>query len=199
MLCCPSQAYKVTDKACDLPIDLNLVKSHLKIPLSSSAEDFYLNTAIRAVTEFVERTTNLNLLTTTYELLMDDFCESIEIKRRPNAQVTTIEYIEDGSFVTINASNYYVTFSEFFSTIEKVDGFDWPEPDDRKQAVKITFTTGYGTCFDSVPIDLKQAMLQHIADMYMNRGDCNECDCEKGMSAPIKRVYDSYKMTFVGC
>jgi hypothetical protein len=54
---------------------------------------------------------------------------------------------------------------------------------------------------NKIPEDLKMAMLNHIAEVYSNRGDCNAgnksaCDCGSAMNIPASTalIYKSYKI-----
>ena len=62
------------------------------------------------------------------------------------------------------------------------------------QAVEIIFTAGYGPDTTDVPADVKFAMLNHIADLYSNRGDCDS----SGIASKTKSLYDKIKIIDIG-
>jgi uncharacterized phiE125 gp8 family phage protein len=75
----------------------------------------------------------------------------------------------------VSTDVYFLTSSDTYPRLSLKSGQAWPtDEDDREQAVKITFVDGYGDAETDVPDDLREALLQHLAAMYANRGDCNE-------------------------
>lgn len=188
--------YIITNQSCNLQLNLDAVKRHLNIGFSDLSDDSYLNELIRAAVEFAERQLNLYLLTTDVTLFIDNFLDiCIPIRRRPNVTIVQIDYFKDGVLTTVDAADYFATVSDsFYPTVQPVEGKCWPTPDCRKQAVQIKFQAGYGTTFDTVPMDLRLALYNHIADMFENRGDCSEDTCKTCLPATTKRTYNSYKV-----
>ncbi len=188
--------YIITNQSCNLQLNLDAVKKHLNIDFSDLSEDSYLNEVIRAAITFAERQLNLYLLTTDVTLFIDNFLDiCIPIRRRPNVTIVQIDYFKGGVLTTVDASDYFITMSEsFYPTVQPVESKCWPTPDCRKQAVQIKFQAGYGATFDTVPMDLKLALYNHIADMFENRGDCSEDTCSTCLPATTKRTYNSYKV-----
>jgi len=96
----------------------------------------------------------------------------------------------DGVFTAVSTDDYYLAQTQEWAVIDLEEGKDWPTNADVKlNSVKITFTVGYGTNFDDVPYDLKNALLQHIASLFENRGDC---DCGEAVPDLTKLVYTRY-------
>ena len=101
----------------------------------------------------------------------------IEIRKSKLQSITSIEYYKDDVLTTVDSSIYYFTDESDYSTINLKATEAWPnDADNRKQAIKITFVSGYGATAADVPQGIKSAMLAHIANMYENRGDCIDCD-----------------------
>jgi len=184
--------YNLVSKPVDLPIDIDLIKKQVEIDFSDNSEDVYLSELARSSIAFFEGLTGTVLLTSTYELFLDCFppCCLIQIMRKPNVAVTSIEYLVDGVFTTVPASDYYLAQTSEWAAVDLEEGKDWPTDVDAKlNSVKITFTVGYGTNFDDVPYDLKGAILQHIASMFENRGDC---DCGDAAPDLTRLTYTRY-------
>jgi len=188
--------YIITNQSCNLQLNLDAVKKHLYIGFSDLSEDSYLNEVIRAAVEFAERQLNLYLLTTDVTLFIDNFLDiCIPIRRRPNVTIVQVDFFKDGVLTTVDAADYFLTVSEsFYPTVQPVEDKDWPTPDCRKQAVQIKFQAGYGATFDTVPLDLKLGLYNHIADMFENRGDCSQDTCSTCLPATTQRTYNSYKV-----
>ena len=147
---------------------------------------------------------------------MDDFCCGLEytIRRGPLISADKIEYYVDDILITLDQSEYYSTESPDFAKVIAIDS--WPtNADDRRQAIVVNFTAGYGDNEtpdpdeSSVPCDLKEAIKQHVAALYMNRGDClpqNSGLSQRGAvntAIPVytRMVYEQYRIIdlYAGC
>jgi uncharacterized phiE125 gp8 family phage protein len=200
----PMLQYIVSVAAASKPLSLTEVKTHLRLPLLSTAEDTMLNAMIDAITNYTEQYTRRDMINKTYTAFADCFPPSyvtfeqvdrgkIEIQRSKLQSITSVQYLTGGVLTTVSSSVYYNTNDPDFSSIYLVDGQDWPtDVDIRKQAIKITFVAGYGAAGSNVPADLKLAMLEHIAAYYENRGDC--ADCSLNIPALSRMIYDKNKI-----
>lgn len=176
MLCCSAKAwpYIVTVPPASLPLTLTEVKTHLRIDLADNSEDTYLTALIKTVTNYAEKFTKRDFITRTYATYRDSFCDSLEIRRSLLQSITSVEYLKDDVLTLVSTDIYFATQSTTFSTLRLKENQLWPtDLDNQDQAVKIIFTAGYGNDSD-VPEDLKTAMLNHIASLYENRGDCDD-------------------------
>ena len=156
-------------------LELEKVKEHLKE--TSDDNDSKLICLIKAVTDIAENVTGRDLINKTYKGFLNCFpsCSrrSIQIRKSKLQSITSIEYYLDGILTTFDSANYYITESNNYSTINLVDGKDWPSSiDRRKQAVVITFIAGYGTDTCDIPAGLTQAMLSNLTSLFDNAGDC---------------------------
>lgn len=195
--------YIVTVDPATLPLTLDEVKTHLRIDLTDSSQDTYLTILIKAVTAFAEKYTKRDFITRTYETLRDSFGNSLVIRRSPFVSVSKVEYLVDDILTTVLTDIYFLTDSNTYPHLSlKVDGV-WPTNEDlREQAVKITFTVGYGTDTTDVPESLRIGMLQHIAALYENRGDCDSSRVSGGILAGAQKflpvdaqlIYDMYRI-----
>jgi uncharacterized phiE125 gp8 family phage protein len=149
---------------------------------------------IPGVTNFAEMYTKRDFINRTYRTFRDNFCNAtIELRRSALQSVDSVKYFKDNALTTVDASTYYSTFEHDFSTLQPVHGASWPgDVDCRLQAIQIEFLAGYGASADDVPADLKFAMLQHIADLYFNRGECCD-DCSKP-PPEARLIYDIYRI-----
>lgn len=195
--------YIVTVAPATLPLTVNEVKEHLRIDLDDKTQDALLKVLIRAATDYAEKYTKIDFITRTYETLRDSFIDSLEIRRTPLQSVTTVEYLQDDSFVIVSTDVYLATNSNTFSHLALKVNQVWPtDVDLQEQSVKITFKSGYGNTLASVPDALREAMLQHIAAMYENRGDCNEGrvsggsigSAQKLLPIDAQLIYDQFRI-----
>jgi len=195
--------YIVTVATTTLPLTVNEVKEHLRLDSDDKTQDALLKVIIIAATEYVEKYTKRDFITRTYETLRDSFADSLEIRRTPLQSVTKVEYLQDGSFLIVSTDVYFAINSNTFSRLTLKAGQVWPtDVDLQEQSVKITFKAGYGNTLSSVPDSLREGLMQHIAAMYENRGDCNEGRVSGGMFAGAQKflpidtqlIYDLYRI-----
>lgn len=190
--------YTLLTPAISPALDLGEVKDYLKI--SDNDSDSKIINLISAVTDYAEKATGRDLINKTYKGYLNCFpleafsypyCPSIEIRKSKLQSITSIQYYLDGVLTTWASTDYYLTDSSSYATINLVDGKSYPATDTRKQAVVVTFVAGYGDDECDIPSGLKQAMLSQIAALYDNAGDCSEQD---GGMSQFKGMYRAYTL-----
>ena len=195
--------YIVTAAPTTLPLTVNEVKEHLRLDLDDKTQDALLKILIKTATGYAEKYTKIDFITRTYETLRDSFIDSLEISRTPVQSGSKVEQLQDGSFVTVSTDIYFATNSNTFSHLALKENQTWPTDEDlQEQSVKITFKSGYGNTLSSVPDALREAMMQHIAAMYENRGDCGEVrvsggtlgSAQKFLPIDAQLIYDQFRI-----
>jgi len=178
------------------PFTLDYVKDYLRI--SSTDDDVLIGDLITTARNFGEKYTGRDFINKTYVCYLNNFpfnYAEIEIRKSKLTSITSIQYYKDDVLTTIDSSIYYFTDNNEYSSILVKDGQSWAsDADNRKQAVKITFVSGYGATADDVPQGIKTAMLAHIANMYENRGDCSDCDIAFKNSKAAS-LYSPYRLS----
>lgn len=151
------------------PITVTEAKSHLRI--TSSDDDSYISSLIKVARDRAESFTKRALITQTWNYLIDDFQDVIEIPKPMLQSVTSITYIDtDGVSQTLAASVYTVdTDSEPGRVLLAYDQA-WPGVRDQPNAVTIQFVAGYGLAGE-VPEEIKQGIKLHLSTLYENRED----------------------------
>jgi len=181
--------YLVTILPVGTPITLDEAKEHLKE--TSNDRDGEIISLINTVTSIAELITGRDMINRTYECYLDCFPMkhgSIKIRRSRLQSITSIQYYSDNVLETVDPADYYFTQSPNFSNINLFQGNIWPDTDKRKQAVIITFVSGYGSDACDIPAALKQGMLSHLAYLYDNAGDCGD---DEG-KAQFESIYTPY-------
>lgn len=186
-------AYKVIDAPTKPYMDLDLIKTHLKI--DTADEDSYLEFLGNAALTFAENETKRTFLTTEFETFRDSFAtRGFEIRRSPLQQVSKIEYRDQSSnsWKTLETNRYVVTDENYYSRIIRAHNEQWPiEYTREQQNIKITFTAGYGDTFADIPDELKLAMLNHVARIHDDRGDC---EIEDAVPSTSDVIYNKYRI-----
>ncbi len=201
--------YKVIEAPSELPIDLcQLKRDHLFLSPDPNERDSYLTLLIEAAASVAEGLTRRELLSKKFKCYLDVFPNSaIKILRSKLQSVDSIKYYSNGVLTTLPPSDYYITDEDNYAYIDTAANVsNWPYGvDNRKQAIEIIFNAGYGQYSDDIPSDLRLAMMQHIAKVYENRGDCTDMSVtNEGLKFAIqasvphvcKMIYQKYKILY---
>lgn len=216
--CAVYYQYKVTIPPAYLPLDLDFVKNYLKV--DGTEDDAFITFLINATAEYVQKYTGRTLINTQYQTYRNGFengyniytysrvgygdCCGIELKRSPFVSLDSFTYKNKSNVETVvDPSLYYVTDKADYSSILLLPNKQYPtDVLCIQQSVKILFTAGYGTDQTDIPADLQEAMLQIIADMYTNRGDCKAasggCACSDFINVASKSILGMYKILNIG-
>ncbi len=203
-------SYTVTEKPGTLPVSLDVAKQYLKV--TTSIDDDLITIFIDAATSFAEGFTRRDFITRTYNTFRDFFSDFVsegyytfggnpvlgiagindsgnvgfELRRSVLQSVEQIQYFSDDVLTTVPASTFYNTLETDYSEVLTVDGANWPDDADRRlQAIIITFKTGFGDTDADMPAWVTEGILQHVANMHRNRGDCGECGDTTGVFLPL--------------
>jgi uncharacterized phiE125 gp8 family phage protein len=161
----------LTDSASE-PVSLSEAKTHLRI--DTNDYDNILTPLIKTARNLAEEYTARDFINKTWELYLDCFQNGLEIEKTKLQSITSIQYLSNGTLTTLDSSKYYFTKSSNYSKIYLKDSEIFPSHDNIRQAIKITFVSGYGTTASNVPQGLKTLLLQHIAYLFENAGDCSD-------------------------
>lgn len=160
--------YKITTQPTEEPISLTEIKTHLK--LDGSDEDTYLGLLGKSARQYLEAWLDRAICTTTYELYLDAFPETIEVRKGCNT-VTELSYLVDNANTVLDDAEYVVDTVTPIARIVPVTS--WPTADTRINAIKVTFTAGFGAA-SAVPSDIKHALLLMVGRAYEQREDSVE-------------------------
>lgn len=192
--------YSITTAAATTPLTLAEVKEHLKLDASDNSQDTYLSLLIDAATDQAEKYTGRDFINRSYTTYRDSFVDPLELRRAPISSITSIEYLVSSSFVTLATSVYDLQVNDNgYPYIFLKEDQEWPtNADTLPQAVKIIFVSGYGAAATDIPPGLKLGLLNHIAMLYENRGDCSN-DCSgTTLPANAKAFYNRYRIVNIG-
>lgn len=158
---------KVTEAPDSEPVTLDEVKVQIKV--DSTDEDDFITKKITAARRICERYAGLSFITQTRTVSLDRFYGRDVIL--PYGPVTVIESFsyKDSAGASQTITGGYTLDTE--SDIAKVRVLDsWPSTDRTLNNVVITYTAGYADA-DSVPEEIKEAILKTVARLYEKRGD----------------------------
>ena len=128
---------------------------------------------IVAARQWVENRLHRQLITATWIAHLDTFESVIQIRNKlPIKTISSITYYDSQDTLQTLSSSLYQTdlISENCPPrIEPVSGQSWPSTYDRMNAVRITFTAGYGATAESVPLGIRHAILMLACTWFENR------------------------------
>ncbi len=170
------------------PLDLAVAKLHARVENGVAEDDGLLNVLIVAARQYVERATQRSLITQTWELVLDTFPNSAQVKLPfgPVQSVTSVTTYDEANAAAIFTSTGYLA-DTYGDRVTLVDGYSWPSDLRANNGVIITFVAGYGSDPEDVPAAIQQAMLMLIAHWYENR----ESVVPGSTTTPIKQGVDT--------
>ena len=178
-------------------ISLDEIKSYLKLHQSNVVVDNELSLMYETALSYAEKYSR-RLFTPTEvktnrlfwgELRNGDFKNIFTLRRSPLLAVDNITYDDDK--ILPECSYKVINNEQGYGKIILTG--DMPEIENEWLPIEINFTAGYLT----MPYDIKLAILQHIASMWMNRGDCDNDTYDK-CPRSAKNIYKKYKIMEVG-
>lgn len=183
-------SYDVITPPAISPVDVADVRTHLNLN-ATFPTDAYLQLLIDAATEFAEDYMGRTLINTEFRTFRDFWECCFTLRRSKLQSLEVYKYLVDGSFIDVPADLYYPTFELAYSNIVLKEDEQYPDDlDERLQSIKIEFTAGYGAAKTDVPGQIRWAILEHIAAMYENKGDCDTASMESLLPAGARDVYD---------
>lgn len=155
------------------PVELVALKEHLRVDgvLEDAILDMYLGAAVAWVEDYTRRP----LVNRTLKLTLDEFPVDGEIVL-PTPTVSAVSsvkyYDEDGTLQTLSTSDYWTVLDEENGPGRVIlkSTASWPDTqEDRPRAVEVTFVAGYGADSDSVPDEIRHAVLLLAAHLFETR------------------------------
>ena len=183
-----------------LAVSLAEVKAHLGYDVSDTSNDTEFTGFIRAAMGAVESYCQITLLSTTFRADLPELGQETLLHKRPYTGLTKIEYVRasDGEIITIAASTYHVIAShQLRARLYLGSGKEWPSDDAvRQDAFRITYSAGWTT--DTLPADIKAALLQIVAKFNAGRGDCEDGGGQQSVYAMKNANTTPFPNTAVG-
>lgn len=165
-------ALKINTEPTTEPLNIERVKTHLRLEEDEHEEDEYIEDLIKAARKDCEAFQNRAYITQTWELWLDGWPDGDEIKipLPPLASVSSVKYYDTSdSEATFSSDYYFVDSKSEPGRVVLKDGQSWPTTTLRPaNGVCVTFVAGYGAA-SAVPENIKRAILLLIGHLYENR------------------------------
>lgn len=170
--------YTKTAVVSGLPVAIADVREFVGLPTGDTSRDTELTAFVMAATAAVEDYCQMSILDTTWQATRPYFGDRMQLAKRPFKAVTALEYVQTatGTITTVASTTYYaIPIAQRIGMIFLGATLSWPgDAATRHDAVRITFTAGFGANADAVPPEIKHAILMTVAAMDAKRGDCDD-------------------------
>jgi uncharacterized phiE125 gp8 family phage protein len=135
---------KITVPPAEEPLTLAQAKRWCRI--TTDEEDQDVLDFLAGARRFVERETELALITQTVEVKLDGFwCGKLPLPMPPLQSVESVKYVDtDGAEQTLDPAVYRVSTHERPGTVWLATDQSWPATKDEREVVTITFKAGFG-------------------------------------------------------
>lgn len=152
-----------------LPITLAEAKEQCRV--DHDDEDTYLDGLIAAAIAYVDGEGILGraMITQTWAQWVNQSPGWVRLTMGPFIALTAVEYYDAaGTLQTATLGNFETRLCDDFVICGPKDGYSWPTADTRDDAIKISYTAGFGAAA-AVPAGIKHALLLLVAHWYQNR------------------------------
>ncbi len=152
------------------PVTLEDVKAHLRV--DHSDQDSLILGYIFSATKYAQEYTWSQLITATFVQRWDRFQQVLLLDRNPAVSVATVQYVDTGGVMqTLTATTDYVVDVNI-KPARIVPAYTkwWPPTRCHINDVVVTFDAGYGASEQFTPVEMKQAIMLLVEEMY------NSCD-----------------------
>lgn len=183
----PTILYRMVTPPATEPVGIGALRSHLGLDPDDASMDSELEAFEKAARRAIEQYCGLSIIDTVWEATTSVLAEVTPLRKRPFSSLASIKYVRasDGEILTIPATTYHVLpYEQLEGAVYLGEGQSWPDDAAvRANAVRITFTAGFGTDEADVPDDIRQAILMTVANFDANRGDCSDSAPQERMGA----------------
>lgn len=188
-----------------LPVSLEEAKTQIKWDTSDTSIDDELTMMIKAAQDVFEDLTGRTLVMAKFETFRDCWESATALERAPfrPAETVTVTYTTDSGDEVLPSDEYGFARRTPYAYLMLLSGFD-PVADlsEGYDKIKIEFYAGIAKTQAEVPSDIKRGILEHIAAMWVNRGDCPDSGSGDCGSCPLpanaRRIYMNHAIRIVG-
>lgn len=166
----PQHSLELVTAPVALPISLAEAKSQLRV--EHNDDDTIISRLISVAVSYVDAQGALGacMMTQTWGQWLAQKPGTVTLLLGPVQTVSAIKYYDtNNALQTDTLSNYNVLGTKMRTLVAPKPGFNWPTAYQRDDAVKIEYACGYGGTADSVPQNIRHALMMLVAHFYENR------------------------------
>ncbi len=186
---------KETTPAALNPVPLSEFAAHLRLGygfVDDGAENGLLELYLRNAVAVIERRTSQALIRRAYVLQSASYDRHghLTLPIGPVAAIDAVRYVTPGSTITLDPEDWLL---EPGTTRQRLTGPDghalWALP--RGAVAELDFEAGYGASWESVPDDLRQAVLLLASQYYENR--FGDTPADDGLPYGVLAIVESHR------
>ncbi|MEE9302146.1 MAG: head-tail connector protein [Thiotrichaceae bacterium] len=153
---------------------MTLVEAKAWLKVTHDSEDDLITGLIPRAVNKIQRVTNLQLFTATYDLYDNTNCDHFPIPKPPVTDITTFSFVEiDGTVNAIDAANWNgdvnVTPAKLNIIEHAIIAGEIGAVDEPFDYWQIRFEAGYGTLETDIPEELQGFGFELVAQFYAMR------------------------------
>lgn len=151
----------------EYPITLEQAKAQCR--RLDNNEDDLLEEYIAEATDLIEQHTGLALMPQTWELVLDDFSDTIKLPKGPVRSITSVSYYDDDDVLqTVTNTNFALDNTSDPAWLVRASDFSWPSVASGVNNVIIRLELGYADA-ESIPSLLIAAVKLAVSAQHENR------------------------------
>jgi uncharacterized phiE125 gp8 family phage protein len=155
------------DHPASLPVSLDDAKQHLRV--LNNEQDTYIAELVQKAGEYVESAAKRTLVNRSLRLVVESFGSGVELLHPPVVAVTEVKYLDPaGAEITLPETEWRLA-QGFVPKLVPAVGKSFPTTAKEQDAVRVTYTAGFGDNAEAVPLQLRQAVLLLVHHWFVNR------------------------------
>lgn len=187
----PERLRPVLVTAPSVPL-LTLAEAKAQLRVDVTDEDTLITALVTAANSYLDGYTGVlgrALLQQTWQVDFDSFGDGMRLPVGDVISVTSVTYYDASNVQqTLATSVYELRTDSTGPFIGLKVNQSWPSSYDRDDAVRVTWTAGYGTAATSVPEAIRAAAKLLISSWYDNRATGDMPAAADALLAPFRRV-----------
>lgn len=164
-------------------LGMSRVKEHLRV--DGTQDDDLIRSYAQAAFDHIEGVTWRALVTQTLKLTLPRFATPILLPRDPIQSVDSVKYLDlNGDEQTLTVSDDWVAYTDSNPVqVRPAYQKSWPSARFVPDAIRVTFTAGYGTNVRDLPDSIVQAALLIIGDLFEHRESSRDARLNRAVDA----------------
>lgn len=180
------------------PVTVLEANQHCRI--DEAHENDLIEALIGAAVDFLDGDGALGraMITQTWAQWVAQSPGDVRLLMGPFIALTSVEYYDAAGVLQVAPlADYQVWKTGDFVTIRPIDGASWPSAQVRPDAIKITYTAGFGPAASDVPQGIRHAILLMVAHWHQNRA-ASTTDRLRDLPFAVNALIDRHRVGWYG-
>lgn len=174
------------------PVSLSDMKAQLNI--KDTVQDAVITRRITEAREWIEAFLQRALITSNWQLVMDEWPGSAELLFPPVASVSSVKYIDANNVLqTLSSSAYYLDNYREPAMLHSAYGYDFPDALAVPNAVRVEYVAGYANAA-AVPSPIKEALMLLVGHWMNYQGDAESGSVITRVPLAVEQLLQPYRI-----